>query len=195
LATLLGLARRIATLGVWAGGALLAATALLIGVEVLIRKLFSISTGGADELSGFALAIATAWALPLALLDRAHIRVDSLYGILPRRLAALLDILGLVAFAVFFGHVAWYGWGVFQTSLRLGAVSLSALGVPLAIPQAIWVAGIFVFLLTLLLLLVRAVGLLLAGDATGVIRLAGSRTALEEAEEEVRDLGRRSAET
>jgi TRAP-type C4-dicarboxylate transport system permease small subunit len=192
---LLGAARAAAHCGAWAGGVLLFAAAGLIGVEVLIRKFLHLSTGGTDEISGMALAMATVWALPLALLDRAHIRIDSLYSLLPIRMVATLDILGLVAFAVFFGHIAWYGYGVFATSLRLGSVSLSGVSIPLAVPQAVWVAGLFAFLSTILLLLLRALALLLAGDAQAVVRLAGSRTALEEAEEEVRDLKRRSAKT
>jgi TRAP-type mannitol/chloroaromatic compound transport system permease small subunit len=191
---LLRLARSISTAGVWAGGALLALTAVLIGVEVLIRKLLNMSTGGADEVSGMALAVATAWALPLALLDRAHIRIDSLYGLMPIRVAAVLDILGLLAFALFFGHIAWYGWGVFATSLRLGSVSLSAMAVPLAVPQAIWAAGMTFFVATIALLLIRALMLLASGDAEGVVRIAGSRTALEETAEELRDLDRRTTE-
>ena len=56
---LLDLARRIARIGAWFGGVVLIAAALLVGVEVVIRKAFSISVGGADELGGYALAIST----------------------------------------------------------------------------------------------------------------------------------------
>lgn len=73
---LLELARRLARAGVWFGGALIIAAAFLVGIEVVIRKAFTLTIGGADELSGYALAISTSWALAFALLERAHIRID-----------------------------------------------------------------------------------------------------------------------
>lgn len=188
---LLAAARRLARLGVWAGGALLFLAAFLIGIEVLARRFFAISLGGVDDLAGFVLAAATAWALPLALLDRAHIRVDTLYIVLPRWLAAVLDILGVLALLAFFAVVAWYGWGVMALSWRLGARPLSALALPLWIPQLVWVLGLIVFLLVAALLLVRGLTLLLFGEVGRVRALLGSRSIGEETEEELRELDRR----
>ena len=72
--------------------------ASLIGIDVLMRKFLDRSIGGADELAGYALAIGTAWGLGAALLDRAHIRIDSLYVLFPRRLRLALDLAALVLF-------------------------------------------------------------------------------------------------
>jgi TRAP-type mannitol/chloroaromatic compound transport system permease small subunit len=177
---LLDLARRIARAGAWFGGALLIAAALLVGVEVVIRRAFSVSVGGTDELAGYALAISTTWALAFALLERAHIRIDSLYVYLPARLCALLDIAGLLLLIAFFGLITWYGWGVFATSYALGARSLSPLGTPLLLPQLLWVLGFAMFLAIAVLLLVRALAALFAGDLATVQRLVGSRTMREE---------------
>jgi TRAP-type mannitol/chloroaromatic compound transport system permease small subunit len=186
---LLHLAHRIARIGVWFGGVLLIAAALLIGVEVVIRKAFSISIGGADELSGYALAISTSWALAFTLLERAHIRIDSLYVHLPVRLCALLDILGLALLTAFFGLITWHGFGVFQTSYTVGAQSLSPLGTPLVVPQLLWVLGFVMFLATALLLLIRALGALIRGDLAAVRRLIGSRTMSEEVAAELGETG------
>jgi len=177
---LLDLARRIARAGAWFGGALLLLAAGLVGVEVVIRRLFSVSVGGTDELAGYALAISTTWALAFTLLERAHIRIDSLYVHLPVRLCAVLDIAGLLLLIAFFGLIAWYGYGVFQTSWALGARSLSPLGTPLVLPQLLWVLGLVMFLAIAVLLLLRAVVALLAGDLARVHRLVGSRTVREE---------------
>ena len=76
--------RRFAQCGLWFGGALVFVAALLIGVDVLMRKFLARSIGGADELAGYALALGTAWSLGAALLERAHIRIDSLYVLLAR---------------------------------------------------------------------------------------------------------------
>jgi TRAP-type C4-dicarboxylate transport system permease small subunit len=182
---LLRLAYRIARVGVWFGGALLIAAAALIGVEVVIRKVLSLSIGGADELSGYALAISTSWALAFALLERAHIRIDSLYVHMPVRLCAVLDIVGLVLLTGFFGLITWYGYGVFHTSYTLGAQSLSPLGTPLMVPQLIWVLGFVMFLAIAALLLVRSTGALITGDLATVRRLVGSRTLREEVAAEI----------
>jgi TRAP-type mannitol/chloroaromatic compound transport system permease small subunit len=182
---LLRLSRGIARLGAWFGGALIIAAAFLVGVEVVIRKAFDLSLGGADELSGFALAISTSWALAFALLERAHIRIDSLYVHLPVRLCALLDLLGLALFTAFVALIAWYGFGVFQTSYQLGARSLSPLGTPLVVPQLIWVMGLVLFLAIALLLMLRALLALLGGDLATVQALIGSRTVSEEVQAEL----------
>ena len=113
-------ARRLTRLGLWFGGALVLAAAVLIGIDVVMRKFFAASIGGADELAGYALAIGTAWSLGAALLDRAHIRIDSLYVLLPTRLRLALDFLGLILFVGFFGLIARHGWNVVQQSWSAG---------------------------------------------------------------------------
>lgn len=182
---LLALAYRIARAGAWLGGALIIASALLIGVEVVIRKALNWTIGGADEISGYALAISTTMALAFALLERAHIRIDSLYAHLPVRVCAVLDVLGLSLFIGFFTLVTWHGWTVFTTSWRLGARSLSPIGTPLVIPQALWLLGLAMFLVIALLLLARALAALIRGDVQTVQRLAGSRTIQEDVKAEL----------
>jgi TRAP-type mannitol/chloroaromatic compound transport system permease small subunit len=185
---ILQLARGVATLGAWFGGALMILASVIVGVEVIIRRFFSLSLGGADELAGYALAIATAWSLGFALVHRAHIRIDTFYVLLPRPLAAVLDVVGLMALMGFFALVTWHGYGVFTQSVAVGARSMSRLATPLAIPQALWVLGLTVFLLIGLALFVRAVTALTVRDLRTAQRLIGSRTTTQELEEELRDL-------
>ena len=104
---LLEYARLLSRVGAWFGGGLLIVAAFIIGVDVVIRKLFGWTVGGADELSGYALAIGSAWSFAFALTERAHVRIDSLYVTLPARLCALLDILGLTIFMLFLGMVTY----------------------------------------------------------------------------------------
>ncbi|MCU0561888.1 MAG: hypothetical protein MUD16_17075 [Desulfobacterales bacterium] len=59
---LVRLSDRVSTLAAWAGGGILFATAVMIAIEVVLRKLFAISMGGADELSNYALAISSLFA-------------------------------------------------------------------------------------------------------------------------------------
>ena len=173
--------------GAWFGGAIVAAAALVISTDVLMRKLFDTTLGGASEISGYVLAISTTWALALTLLDRAHVRIDSLYVLLPTRLCALLDILALLSFMVFAGFLTWQGWVIFHQSAVLGSRSLTPLATPLAIPQFFWLAGFAFFLLVMILLLARALIALATGRIEDVHRLLGSRTAMQELEQAVQE--------
>ena len=188
---LLALSYRVARAGTWFGCGLLIAASILIGVDVVIRKLFNLSIGGADELSGYALAIGSAWAFAYALLERAHVRIDSLYVALPRRVRTVLDVFGLTIFVVFMALVAWRGFGVFAESVKLDAHSMSPIATPLIYPQALWVAGLIVFVLIGCLLLARVLVAFVTGDAATVHRLAGSRSVTEEIEQETQHLGER----
>ena len=184
----------IARVGSWFGGLLLFAAAGLIGVEVLLRRFWSMSIPGTDELAGFAMAIGIAWGLAFTLLRRGHVRIDSLYVLLPVPLRALLDIVGLALFMGFMSIVTWYGWtGVFARSFEVGARSMSRLETPLWIPQALWGAGLVLFLLCALLLLVRSLWALARGRFGEVQDLIGSRSILEETAEEVEDAATRLA--
>lgn len=169
---------------VWAGGALLLLAAFTVSVDVLLRKLFTVSLGGADELSGYAFAIGTAWAFAFALLRRANVRVDALYQHLPLKACALLDILALLALGAFVATLAYYGWQVLETSWSLSAKSNSALKVPMWIPQALWFAGLALFVSTLVLLLARSLAALVAGDWNAIHALVGARSVREDAEDE-----------
>lgn len=183
--------RRVTQAGLWFGGALVLLAAVLIGIDVVLRKFFATSIGGADELAGYALAISTAWSLGAALVDRAHIRIDSLYVRFPMRVRLVLDVVGLLALVGFFGLVAWHGWGVVEQSWVSGSRSQSALETPTVIPQFIWILGLIVFVIVGIVLLARAMALAALGDLNGTARLISTRSAEEEVEDEIRDLKQR----
>lgn len=171
--------------GAWFGGTLILTAAIIVALDVIVRNIFVVTFGGADELAGYALAVGSAWALAFALLERAHVRIDLLYQNLPLRLAALLDILCLATFAAFVMLLTRHGYAVFMQSLSADSHSMSALAIRLAIPQAIWVLGLALFVVVALLLLIRAAHALVAGDATAVVRLLGSRSATDEVQHEL----------
>ncbi len=179
----LRLGAQVSRLAVWGGGLMILLAAGLITAEVLMRKIVGVSTGGADELSGYALAIGSSWALGFALVRRAHVRVDALYAQLPAGPRALLDCLSILAITAFALVLAWFGGGVLRESLALSARSPTTLSVPLWIPQGLWVIGFAIFALVSLNLSVHAGLALLRGDRAGLSRLVGSRTADEEVAE------------
>lgn len=182
------LARRVSHAGGIFGGTLLLVASFVVCIDVVLRKWWSVTLGGADELAGYALAISSAWGLGYALLHRVHIRIDSLYVLLPVRVCALLDIASVLAFAAFFGVVSFHAYFVFAQSVVSDAHSVSPIGTPLMIPQALWVLGLIEFVLVAVLLFVRGVQLLVRGDVAGVQRLLGSRSATEEVEDELKGL-------
>lgn len=186
-------ARRFARWGLWFGGALVLLAAVLIGIDVLMRKFLDRSIGGADELAGYSLAIGTAWGLAAALLDRAHIRIDSLYVLFPQKLRLALDVTAVVLLVGFFALMMWHGLGVVSQSWTSGSRSQSALETPTVIPQAIWIVGLFSFVVIGVLLLVAALRLGISGDLRGMAKLISTRSAEEEVEDEIRDLKDRQA--
>jgi len=180
--------RRFAQGGLWFGGALVLMAAVLIGIDVLMRKFLARSIGGADELAGYSLAIGTAWGLGATLLDRAHIRIDSLYGLFPRKLRLALDLLALILFVGFFALMTWHGLGVVSQSLTSGSRSQSALATPTVIPQSLWLLGLALFFVVGLALLAHAAILIARRNVSAAEQAISTRSAAEEVQEEIREL-------
>lgn len=179
-------AEGISRVGAIIGGAMLLVASVLICIDITLRYTMSITLGGADELSGYALAISSAWGFSSALLSRSHIRIDTVYVRIKSISArALLDLISLATLLGFFGMVTWYAWGVVKQSWDSSSRSLSTIEMPLIIPQGLWFAGLLFFVALSALLLVRGVLAFLLGNYTGLFALIGSKSALAEAEEEI----------
>lgn len=184
---------RIVQWGAWFGGALLILAMLAIAAEVVMRNVVGVSFGAVDELAGYALAIASTWGFAYALLHRAHIRIDTAYLLLPRRVQAALDLVALVGMIVFFGVVLRYGWDLLARSASLGQRAMTPLRTPLIVPQVFWYAGLVALVVLAVVLLLVAVSALRRGDLPAAARAVGSRSAEEELEEELADAARRRA--
>ena len=169
---------------VWFGGVLTLASVFLIGFDVVARKFFGFTTGGADELSGYAFAISTSWALAFVVLQRGNVRVDVLYQLLPVRVAALLDWISLVALAVFMVILTYYASFVAETSWVQNSAANTPLGTPLWVPQGLWLIGLAWMCLVLMLMLIRASAALVTGDLATIKALCGVRSSEEEALDE-----------
>lgn len=183
LGRLLRLAETLSRIAVWVGGALTLAAVFLIVYDILVRKFFNITVGGADELSSYVFAISTSWALAFVVLQRANVRVDVLYERLPVRVSAFLDWLSLVALGVFMVFLTWHAWSVAETSFVRNAAANTPLATPLWIPQGLWVLGLVWMCVVLALMLARASVAFVTGDLAAVKTLCGVRSTREEAEE------------
>jgi len=181
---ILAFTERLNLVGVWVGGTLLFLTSIMIAVEVVLRKLFSISMGGSDELSSYVLAISCSWAFGFALLRKAHIRIDILYTRFPEKARPFLDVLSLLTFLAYLAPLIYFAFWVVQTSVIRESTANTPLQTPLWIPQGIWLAGLVVFLFTVIVLLVATIMRLVKKDFTGAYQLSGPTTLEEEIEEE-----------
>ena len=135
---------------VWAGAAFGAAFCLLsalVFLETILRKFFSVSMQGVDELGGYVLAVTAALSFSLALCDRAHMRIDIFYRLFPLVIRRLLDGLAMLMTALVAFIVVLMGWITLNESILFKSVSQTPWATPMVIPQSIWLATLLPFLL------------------------------------------------
>ena len=182
------LAERVSRWAVWAGGAMLIAAALVVTAEVISRKGFGFAFSGSDEIASYLFAVGTSWSLAFVLIGRANVRIDALYMFLGARIRAILDLVSLVMLGGFMLMLGDRALTMVSTSLESGARSNTPLRTLLGIPQTLWFAGLALFLLVLLLVLVRGIAALAKGDLRGVNAVAGVQTQDEEVQGELESL-------
>ena len=175
---------RISQYAVWAGGAALLAAALMVTIDVLARKIFGVTMSGSDEYSGYVFSATTTWAYSYCLLHRSNVRIDAIYNLLPRPMTAILDVMGLALLLYFMTIMTYYAFVSFINSWVNNSVSITTLGTPQWIPQLFWVAGLTLFFITLIFVLVYALVSLLQRNWDLVARLAGVPSIAELVEEE-----------
>ncbi len=184
LNTIVNKSEIISQVAAWVSGAILFGTSILITVEVILRKVFSYSMGGADEISSYAMAISCSWAFAYALFRKAHIRIDVFYIRLPHFMRYALDIFSLILFGIYMAIFSYFGFHVFLTSFLKGATANTPLHTPLWIPQLIWVLGLVGFTLSIFLILSGTIYNLLHKKFSLAQELSGATTLEEEINEE-----------
>ena len=175
---------RISQLAVWVGGDALLAAALMVTVDVLSRKIFNITMSGSDEYSGYVFSATTTWAYSYCLLHRSNVRIDALYNYLPRKVTAILDVVGLLLLFYFMSIMTYYAMVSFVDSWVNNSVSITTLGTPQWIPQLFWVAGLILFFVTLIFVVVYSIIALLQRNWDLVARVAGVPSIAETMQEE-----------
>jgi TRAP-type C4-dicarboxylate transport system permease small subunit len=175
----------------WVFGLALCLLSGLVVAEVLMRKILLISLQGVDELSGYVLAATSSLAFFLALADRAHMRIDILYAMMPLLLRRISDGLAVLAIAASACLLVAMGWITFAESREFNSVSQTPWATPMVIPQSIWMAALLPFMVLSLLSLLRWTGAVVRGNkvALAEFRAKGSE---DELEEQLRALDERS---
>lgn len=155
--------RRLAEkLGVAVGWALLL-YCFAVGLEIVGRRFFSFSLQGVDEYGGYLMALIVAVGFSCALYSGSHIRIDILLPKLPQRLRLWLNAAALGALFLFSVFLVWRGSDVVMQSYQLKSVAPTPLLTPIAVPQALWVAALALFVAATTLVFIRSVRIALRG--------------------------------
>ncbi|WP_323764144.1 TRAP transporter small permease [Marinovum sp.] len=172
-------------------GIALVSLSLFVSVETVARKLFNFSFEGADELGGYVLAVGSSLAFVVALVDRAHIRIDVLHARFPKRLQAIMDWLSIVSIAGLGLFILYVGRIVIVDTMAYGSTAPTPWATPLIWPQGAWYAALCLFALTAIYMAVRATVQVVQGRLDQVSAEFHPKGAVEELQEEMSDLERR----
>ncbi len=172
-------------------GFMMISLSLLITTETIVRKLFSISLGGVDELSGYAIAIGAPLAFSVASIELSNIRINLFYGQLPRSARATLNLISVLGIAVLALFFLVFSYQTLTETIGYRALAQTPWATPLVYPQSFWFAAIAYFAVTSAWVARRAVVLFLRGSLDTLADAFGPERVEEELETELEDLAKR----
>jgi TRAP-type C4-dicarboxylate transport system permease small subunit len=175
-------------------GAIFLALSAIVAIETVSRKVFNFSLQGADELGGYALAVGSTLAFSLALIGRAHIRVDVFHDFFPKRMQAWLNALAALSLSAFGLFIGWNAIQVLLDTMSYGSTAPTPWATPLIYPQAVWFVALGAFAAISSAYGVRAIRMLLRGDQQGLLKEFSPKSVKEEVREELDDLAKRQQE-
>lgn len=176
----------------WISGAGMLLASCWIAADVLLRLTVNRSLPGSVELSGYVLAIGSSWAFAYALFNKSHVRVDTVYALLPRRMRPWLDLAALCSLAFVVGMLCYRAFELTGLSVRFG--SKSQMQWPLWIPQGLWAFGLAFFLIAIVSLIGAVTQALLRGNAARVMELASVNPVQAEVQAELKSAAGRKAQ-
>ena len=185
--------KRLETAGAWLFGLVFVVLSLAVTLEVTLRKVMNVSLQGVDELGGYALAVGSALAFSLALVARAHIRIDLVHEKLPRALRIAMNLLATLALAATAASLPVLAWYALSDSIAMNSTAQTPWATPLRWPQSVWFVVLAAFALVAIGSALRAVGLVLGGRVEQADREYGPRGTKEELQEELADIEARGA--
>jgi TRAP-type mannitol/chloroaromatic compound transport system permease small subunit len=129
--------KRVLTGTAYLSGALFFLYSLYVAAEVVGRRFFSFYTGIADEIGGYVLAAGGSLAFAYTLLAGGHVRIDIIFGFLPKRMRPWLDAISMVTMSTFALTVAFYLFQMTFQSYRIGATGHSLIMMPQWLIQSV----------------------------------------------------------
>lgn len=184
---------RVSHITSWVFGITLLALSLFVAAETLSRKLFNFSFQGADELGGYTLAVCGALSFTIALLQRAHIRIDIVHDRFPPAVQAILNWLSALSMAAMGIFLARYCWLVVRDTLEYGSTAPTAWATPMIYPQAVWYVCLMLFAVASILLAVFATRCILRRDLDRLNAEFKPKGVMEELDDELGDIERRQS--
>ena len=172
-------------------GGLMILLSVTIAAETLLRKFFSYSLGGVDELGGYAIAVAAPLAFTVALIENAHIRINQVTAFLPKTLQAILNGLAVISIALLAGYFFYFSVVTVMETSAYKSVAQTPWATPLIYPQSIWLMAMATFPLAALILAVKAIRMLASGDWQALLQGFGPASAADELKAELDDLKKR----
>ena len=172
-------------------GVTMLSLAVLVTIETLVRKLLSISLGGVDELAGYSIAVGAPLCFGVALLERAHIRINIVYIYLSTKLKAWLDYLSVLSLGLLALFLFAFSVRTVVETQAYRSIAQTPWATPLIYPQSIWLVAMAIFLVPALWVQGRALALLVRGKNITLSAEFGPDTPEDELKAELDDLRRR----
>ena len=169
----------------WLFGISLVLLSFFVAAETITRKVFNHSFEGADELGGYVLAIGSALAFTVALVERAHVRIDVLHSRLPLKARAGLDWLSAVSLALLGAFLVYIGYFVISDTIEYGSAAPTPWATPMIYPQSGWYAGYVLFAIAAAGLAIYATYLLVRGRFETLSQAFDPRGVSDELREEL----------
>src|SRR5690606_14962778 len=138
-------------------GILMILLSFAVTAETLLRKFFSVTLGGIDELGGYAIAVAAPLAFTVALVHKSHIRINQVTKMLSRPAQATLDALAVVSMAVLAGYFFYFTVQSVLDTHTYKSIAQTQWATPLIYPQGIWLVASATFPIAALILSVQAI--------------------------------------
>ena len=172
--TLLSLLKRMNERLAIAAGLLLLISVVVTLFDIIARP-FGLSLGGTDELSGYAMAIATSWGISYALTSMAHVRIDLVRAQCTSRVQALFDMVAILSLAGVATIIAYRVWPVLAKTIKNNSTANTTLETPLWIPQSLWLVGWIWFAVSALVIALGVIIFVASGKSDQVQDVAGMR--------------------
>jgi TRAP-type C4-dicarboxylate transport system permease small subunit len=125
------------------GVGLIVLMVVTILVNVMLRRLFSVSLAFVDEYAGYALVVIVFLGFAYTAMVGGHIRITLVTERLPKRMRDAVEVATLLLCLALVGLLSWFAWHLFVQSLHSGVVSIQT-RTPLWVPQVVmWLGSIF----------------------------------------------------
>jgi len=132
---------RLAVIEGWVVSFAMASASLIVFVAVVLRYGLGLSVSAFDEITRYLMVYITFIGASRLLHQDGHVSVEVLLVIVPRRLRRWIEAAAAIAGALVCLGLAWLGIGMLAQSMAIDLRSMSALRMPMWLPQAAVLLG------------------------------------------------------